>query len=72
MAEEKGCEACRSKVYSGELLPLLATDVQNHIRLRQCDVCGAFWLYAERYYQVIAKEEATKLFGNEWNQAGGK
>jgi hypothetical protein len=70
MTRKMGCKICREKVYSGQLLPLLATDVHNHLRLRQCDDCRALWLYAERYYQVIAESEAKRLFVDDWKMAG--
>lgn len=70
MTEEKGCDICREKVYGGKLLPLLATNVRSHLRLRRCDDCGALWLYAERYYQVITESEATRYFGNDWRSVG--
>lgn len=69
---DNGCADCRAKVYGGDPPPLLATNVKDHLRLRQCAICGALWLYAERYYQVIPEEEAVKLFGSEWLLENGR
>lgn len=60
--EQQGCNECREKLLSGRRLPEISSNPQNHIRLQKCPTCKALWLIEERFFKVIAKDEALKQF----------
>jgi len=64
----KGCDVCSMSAPFDRRLdatPVIACRRDGPEFLRQCLVCGDYWLETQRYEKWITREEAAKNFGGE-------
>lgn len=60
--DTKGCEHCRRVWRSGERLPEIAVNLEEHTSLHRCSKCGTLWEMHERFVDVISDERAKEIY----------
>ena len=63
--ERKGCVECRQLWLEGKEPRKLGVDDERHAFLHRCDECGTYWEQFERYVDVISKQNAENIYGED-------